>query len=109
MQAGISQLILPNLTNEECLKTAAHSGYKVVELSLKRDGALTPEISDSEIENIVALADELCLSIVSLALNHCSGNLLEKGESADRAIQETAHGIEIAKKLGASNVLHTLG
>lgn len=109
MQTGISQLIMPGATTEDFLRQSAQAGYQVVELSLKQEGALTPDISDKEIAGITSLANDLGLKIVSVALNHCTGNLLDAGESAKTAIAQTAQGIEIARKLGAGHVLHTLG
>jgi L-ribulose-5-phosphate 3-epimerase len=109
VKVGISQLIAPELSMDELFARSSAAGYEVIELSLKREGPLTPQTTENELKRIVGLSKEHRLPIVSMTINHWTGNLLADGEAQRTAIAETLQGIEIARKLGAPNVLHTLG
>jgi len=109
MQVGISQLIAPDLSNEQFFATARDNGYEVVELSMRSQGPLTGQTSPSELDAIAALARDAGLPVVSLTLNHWRGNLLASGPEQQTAIADTIAGLEAAVRLGAPVVLHTLG
>ncbi|MBN2452335.1 MAG: sugar phosphate isomerase/epimerase, partial [Lentisphaeria bacterium] len=109
MKIGISQLVASNLSMEAFFEAAAGAGYEVVELSMRPQGPLTAETTPEELQGIVRLARESGLSIASMTIGHCTGNLLADGEPQQRAIRETTAGLEAAAALGAPVVLHTLG
>ena len=109
MQVGISQLILPNLSMAEFLRESAAAGYETVELAMKREGPLTPDMSESELRAIAALASKHGLGITSVVMGHCTGNLLAAGDTQATSIAETRVGLQAAATLGAPCVLHTLG
>ncbi len=109
MRVGISQLVMSDLSMEEFLSQSAGAGYEAVELSLRNKGPLTPETTDDELVKIAGRAAELGLSMPSMTLSHCTGNLLDSGERQRASIEQTVQGLEIARKLGIQCTLHTLG
>ena len=109
MQVGISQLIAPDLGNEQFIETARTNGYDVVELTMRQQGALTGATTAAELDAIAAFARGCGVPIVSLTLNHWNGNLLAAGAEQDVAVQDTIAGLEAAARLGAPVALHTLG
>ncbi|NQU43657.1 sugar phosphate isomerase/epimerase [bacterium] len=109
MKIGISQLIAGNISTDEFLQAAKSNGYEAVELSLKREGPITPQTPAEELDSIRDRARENGLELVSLTLNHLTGNLLDSGEAQRIGIDETRHGLEMAARLGARCCLHTLG
>ena len=109
MQVGVSQLIAGQLPLVEFFQQAADAGYEVVELCLRQEGELTPKTSKDDLDRIRDLARESGLAIVSVVHGHCAGNLLDKGEAQETAVQDTITGLEISAALGARCTLHTLG
>jgi L-ribulose-5-phosphate 3-epimerase len=109
MKVGISNLIAGGMPLEQFFKESADAGYEVVEVCLRRDGELTPKTSSEKIKDIRKSAETLGLSIDSVCLSHCTGNLLASGEAQEISIEETKIGLDIAAKLGAYCTLHTLG
>lgn len=109
MQVGVSQLILPDLTVRDFAAQAASSGYEVVELSLKREGELSPNASDAELKQIADDVRGAGVEPVSIVHSHCTGNLLDSGEAQRKSIDETCRGLEVAATMGIGCTLHTLG
>ncbi len=110
MQVGISQLVAPpELPVEQFLKMARDNGYEAVELSLRQKGPLTGKTTATELEAIAVLSRRYGLPIVSVTLNHWTGNLLASGPEQDTAVEQTIAGLEMAAALGAPVALHTLG
>jgi hexulose-6-phosphate isomerase len=110
MIKALSKLIMREATHEEFFEKAHLAGYKAVELCLLKSGnALTLDNAEHTIPIILKLSKEYDLPVISLTLNHCTGNLLFSGEMQERSISETVRGLEIAKLLGAKVALHTLG
>ncbi|MBT3380201.1 MAG: sugar phosphate isomerase/epimerase [Lentisphaerae bacterium] len=109
MRIGISQLVLPKLSMADFLRGSAAAGYDAVELSLRPDSPIGVDASDADIAAVVALAAELGLTIESMTINHCTGNLLDSGEAQERSIAETRDGLKLAAAFGAPCALHTLG
>jgi L-ribulose-5-phosphate 3-epimerase len=109
MKVGISHLIDGGKKLDTFFKESADAGYEVVELCIRRDGELTPKTSFGALKNIRKSAEDLGLTIDSVTHSHCTGNLLESGESQQRSIEETKIGLQIASELGAYCTLHTLG
>lgn len=108
-EAGISQLVLANLSMEDFFTAVAAAGYETVELSLRKEGALTGSVTDARLAETNALAGQYKLPVCSLTLGHGSGNLLDSGANQKQGIEETIFGLEVAAKLGAPCTLHTLG
>ncbi|NLF15750.1 MAG: sugar phosphate isomerase/epimerase [Lentisphaerae bacterium] len=106
---GISQLIAGNRSTEEFLVAARDNGYEAVELSLRPQGGLTPQTTPAELDAIAERARALGLTIASVTLGHCTGNLLATGADQETSITQTAAGLEMAARLGAPVALHTLG
>ncbi len=109
MQVGISQLIAPELSNEQFFATARDNGYEVVELCMRAQGPLSGQTPPAELDAVAELSRAHGLPIVSLTLNHWGGNLLAAGAEQETAIADTIAGLEAAARLGAPVVLHTLG
>lgn len=108
MQVGISQLVLKGSMGEFFTKSV-NAGYEVAEISLTRNGDLTLESNDHQLEEIAHLASDNSLPMVSMTLSHCTGNLLDSGQNQSTSIEQTRAGLEIADKLGIRCTLHTLG
>ena len=109
MQIGISQLICPDLSMPDFFRAAAEAGYETVELSMRPKGALTGDVTDEQIAEIRELSRQYSLPVTSITIGHCTGNLLDSGEAQARSIEQTAFGLEVAAKLGATAALTTLG
>ena len=109
MEIGISQLIMGNTPCEEFFKQASETGYEVVEVLMRREGELTCAIDPKDAQGIVARAEAAGVRIVSMALGHCTGNLLARGEEQQRGIDETVAALRVAASMGIGNTLHTLG
>lgn len=109
MQVGVTQLVLPKLDTLSFLQQAHDTGYEVVELALRREGDLTLQTSHAALDAIRQRAAELNLTLASITLTHCTGNLLEGGEAQQRSLDETRQGLAIADRLGIRCALHTLG
>ena len=110
MKIGISQLIAPpDWTIDEFFRQSAAAGYEVVELSLRPRGPIHPEVRDAELRRIADLSESQELPIVSLTINHLTGNLLDSGDAQRLGIEQTVFGLQVAAKLGARHALHTLG
>ncbi|MAE62771.1 MAG: hypothetical protein CMJ18_00745 [Phycisphaeraceae bacterium] len=109
MQVGITQLLLPEPTTVEFIRTAADTGYEVVELALRREGALTLETTEAERQRIVGAASDAGIGLVSMTLSHCTGNLLDSGPAQQTSIDETITGLEMAASMGIGCTLHVLG
>lgn len=109
MQVGISQLIHGKVPTRQFLDDARAAGYEVVELRLAREGDLTPQTSDADLQAIRDHAAGLGLKLVSMTHSHCTGNLLDGGQAQQTSLQETEAGLRVAQKLGIRCTLHTLG
>ena len=109
MQIGVSQLILGNLPCEAFFNEAAQAGYEVVEICLRREGELTLDSDEAATRGIVDQAAAAGVKIISMTMNHCTGNLLDSGEPQQRSIDETIAGLRVAASMGIANTLHTLG
>ena len=109
MQVGISQIISGGVPLPDFLEQSARAGYEVVELSMTRDGDLTPQTKGRDLEAISRLASDHGLSMVSMTHSHCTGNLLDSGPAQRTSIGETLQGLETAAALGIQCTLHTLG
>jgi hexulose-6-phosphate isomerase len=109
MKPGISHLIAGKMPYEEFFPKARAAGYECVELNMSRDGELTGATSEDDLKRILGLARKHELPIVSVCHNHCTGNLLDSGEAQETSVKETERGLRVAKALGASCTLHTLG
>jgi L-ribulose-5-phosphate 3-epimerase len=109
VQVGVTQLILGDVPCGEFFRMAAETGYEVVELCLRREGDLTPDMSDAAATAVVEQAGAAGVDIVSMTMGHCTGNLLDTGEARERGIAETVAGLELASRMGIGCVLHTLG
>ena len=107
MEIGISQLVAPNLPMDEFLGKAKEGGYEAVELSMRPKGPITGETTAAELRAFGATARTLGLQVVSMTINHCTGNLLAGGDAARTSIAETIAGLEAAACLGAPVALHT--
>jgi sugar phosphate isomerase/epimerase len=84
MQVGISQLVATDPTIDQFFATARDNGYQVVELSMRQQGPLTGQTSAAELDAIAGLSRSCGIPIVSLTLNHWSGNLLALGKEQDK-------------------------
>jgi L-ribulose-5-phosphate 3-epimerase len=109
MQVGLSQLILGDVPYEQFFGQVKAAGYEVVEISMRPEGELTGATTDDEARRIAALAKDADLPIVSMTINHCTGNLLDSGEEQERSIRETVRAFEVAAVMGVECTLHTLG
>lgn len=109
MQVGISQLVLADVSMSEFIKQSAAAGYEVVELCMRREGDLTPETSNDDLQSIAAQIRVAGMEPVSMTHSQCTGNLLESGDSQRTAIDETCRGLEAAATMGIGCTLHTLG
>jgi len=109
MIKGISKLILPKLSMAEFFEQAFKAGYKCVELGIGREGELTLATDDAGIAAINALSSKYELPVKSCVHSQCTGNLLASGDEQKRSIDETVKGLEVARKLGATVTLTTMG
>jgi hexulose-6-phosphate isomerase len=109
MQVGITQMVLPQLPVAEFAAQAAAANYEVVELSLKREGEITPDLSEAQLSQIAADVRGAGVEPVSLVHGHTTGNLLESGDAQRASIDETMRGLQVAKAMGIGCTLHTLG
>ncbi len=109
MKAGISEIILQELSLEDFFARSARAGYEVVELCL--GGSCPLQLSSKErlIPRIAGLSEEYGLPVASLVQWQCTGNLLAGGERQRISIEQTCEGLEIARRIGAKVSLHTLG
>lgn len=102
-------MILPQLSVAEFAAQAAAANYEVVELALKREGEITPDLSDAQLAQIAADVRGAGVDPVSLAQMQCTGNLLDSGDAQRASIQQTCRGLQVAKAMGIGCTLHTLG
>jgi len=109
MKCGISQLILGKLSCEEFLNTSSRAGYDVVELTLRQEGEICPQMGEDAVQRIKSLATKAGVDLVSMVFSHCTGNLLDHGEAQKRSVQETIEGIKLCSAMGIGCALHTLG
>jgi len=109
MKVGISHLIDGGKPLDIFFAEAADAGYESVELCVRREGEVTPHTSSEKLKAIRKSAINKGLTIDSVCHSHCTGNLLARGESQKKAIEETIAGLQISSELGAYCTLHTLG
>jgi L-ribulose-5-phosphate 3-epimerase len=109
MQVGVTQIIVPDLSMHEFFRQAAETGYEVVEIMMRPQGDLTPQSDAAQLANIVAEAKAAGVEIVSMTHSHCSGNLLDEGDSQQRSIADTIVGLRAAAAMGIDCTLHCLG
>lgn len=109
MKVGITQMVLPQLSVAEFAAQAAAANYEVVELTIKRDSEIAPDLPDSQLAQIAADVRGAGVEPVSLVHSHCTGNLLASGDEQRTSIEQTCRGLQIAKAMGIGCTLHTLG
>lgn len=109
MKTGITHFILPELSPIEFMKAAANAGYDSVELSLAGKGELTLHSTPEQLQGIRETAKTLGLEISSMGHYRSGGNLLDSGKVQAQGIADTKAGLHIAKTLGMTCTLHTLG
>jgi len=109
MRAGISEIILPDLSLESFFAAASGAGYDVAELVIGGDMPLQLDNKAQMIPEILAFSKEYNLPVESLVQWQCTGNLLAGGESQRIGVEQTCEALEIGEKIGAKVSLHTLG
>lgn len=109
MKTGISEIVMPGLSLEDFFSKSARAGYEVAELVVGGEMPLQLSNQDTVIPEITRLSREYNLPVASLVQWQCTGNLLACGEQQQISIEQTCEGLEIARKIGASVSLHTLG
>lgn len=109
MKAGISEIILQDLSLEDFFARSARAGYEVVELCLGGKCPLQLSSKDRLVPEITRLSQDYGLPVASLVQWQCTGNLLAGGAKQRIGIEQTCEGLEIARRIGAKASLHTLG
>ena len=109
MQVGITQMVLPQLSVAEFAAQAAAAQYEVVELALKNEGEIAPDLSDAQLAQTAADVRGAGVQPVSLAQMQCTGNLLQSGDAQRTSIEQTCRGLQVAQAMGIGCTLHTLG
>lgn len=109
MKAGISEIILQDLSLEDFFARSAQAGYEVVELCLGGKCPLQLSTKDWLVPEITRLSQDYGLPVASLVQWQCTGNLLAGGAQQRIGIEQTCEGLEIARRIGAKASLHTLG
>ncbi len=107
MKKGISFWSFRNKSYEEAFAYAKKCGFDGVEVTLDRDGELTPETSDSDVLKIKALAKKYGITLYSVATGLFWQYPLT---SNDKNVREKAKEIlyrqlEVAKLLGCGHIL----
>lgn len=109
MQAGISEIILPDLSLEEFFAQSSSAGYEVVELVIGGCMPLQLDNKKQVVPEIQKLSEQYRLPVASLVQWQCTGNLLAGGEQQQISVEQTCEALEIAQQIGAKASLHTLG
>ena len=108
MKKGINVWSFPaGMSQKDCMRLAAKTGYDSIELSLDAEGELSLKSSDEEIKSFRALADELGIEISSLATGLYWGTPLSSDdESVRQAAKDTVRfQLNAAKLLGVDAIL----
>lgn len=109
MKTGVTQIIDAASSTPDFIQQAAEAGYQTVELSLRKQTDLTLQTTDETLQQFKHKLASSGLVLDCLSLNHLTGNLLDSGSNQRTGIDETIAGLQVASKLGAPCVLHTLG
>jgi len=109
MQSGITQCAMWGSTTTDFIAAAGAAGYDVVELMLAGTGELTTSTDAAGLAAIRQQAADAGVSIFSVAMLHASATPVQGGDAQATCLEELAAGLEVAKALGASNTLLTLG
>jgi len=109
MQVGVSQLVMRDVPMADFLSQSAAAGYEVVELCMLPEGELTPQTSEADLKRLAEQVRAAGLEAVSMTHSHCTGNVLDSGESQQTVIKETCAGLRAAATMGIGCTLHTLG
>lgn len=109
MQIGITQCAMWDSKLDDFLPAAGKAGYEVVELSLMKEGELTPHASEAQLKGILRRAADEGVRIFSLAMLHLSTAPVDRGDAQRTAIEEIRAGLRTAKAIGAGHTLLTLG
>ena len=109
MKSGITQCCMWNSAPKAFIAEAGKAGYEVVELMLRDTGDLTPTTDAAGLAAIRKAADDAGVKIFSLCLLHLTNQTIESGEGQKKCVEQIAAGLRIAKALGATSTLLTLG
>lgn len=109
MKIGVSQLIMGDVPCSEFFNQAAMAGYEAVEVCLRPDGEVREDMDDTAIRQIHEGAALAGIEIVSIALAHSGGNMLDTGEAQREGIRAARCGLELAARMGIGCALTTLG
>lgn len=108
MKRGINAWSFPaGMSQKECMRLAAKTGYDSFELSLDAEGELSLQSSDEEIRSFRALADELGIEISSLASGLYWGTPLTSDDPEVRRVAKDTVRFQLkaAKLLGCGAIL----
>jgi hexulose-6-phosphate isomerase len=109
MQVGLTQILFPGLPVSQFAAQAAEAGYEVVELSMTRDGELSPNTPHDELRRLADRIRAAGVEPVSIVHGQCTGNLLDSGKAQRTSIDQTCAGLRVAAVMGIGCSLHTLG
>lgn len=109
MKAGITQCCMWNANPTEFIAQAGSAGYELVELMLRDKGELTPATDTAGLVAIRKHAEQAGVKIFSIALLHLTNQVIESGDGQRKCIEQVTAGLRIAKQLGATSTLLTLG
>ncbi len=108
MKKGINVWSFPaGMSQADCMRMAAATGYDSIELSLDATGDLSLESSDEQIASFRALADELGIEISSLASGLYWDTPLTHDDPAvrEKAKETVRFQLKAAKLLGVDAIL----
>ncbi len=108
MKKGINVWSFPaGMSQADCIRLAAATGYDSIELSLDATGDLSLESTDAEIIAFRTLADELGIEISSLATGLFWGTPLTHDDPAirEKARETVRFQLKAAKLLGVDAIL----
>ncbi len=109
MKVGVTQIVISDQTTLQFIDSAADAGYECVELAMRPGSDLTLATSPIELGRFAEHAKSRNIELSSLAMLHCTGNLLDDGDERQRSIDETIAALHAAKVMGIGCTLHTLG
>jgi hexulose-6-phosphate isomerase len=109
VKPGVTQIVVADKTTPQFIDSAADAGYECVELAIRADGDLTLATPHDQLQAYADHAKSRNIELVSMAMLHCTGNLLDGGDEQARSLDETLAALHMAKTLGIACTLHTLG
>jgi hexulose-6-phosphate isomerase len=105
MRIGATQLFFAEKSVADSLKYAKETGYDSLELCVRENGTLTPDVDDKALSGMTREAERLGVAIPSLVPGMCAGFASPDPAVRADALEGLRKSVHIATALGADTIL----